>query len=152
MGKIKKNLFVCIERQCKRMDSMSCCCPSPDPFVPDDCEYAIFHPLETDKVEIAQRGRRTGKTSTLVRVATMLAQRGCQVYYFTPTLQQGEHIKGRFPNELSNVKMCSAGQLRTGSLRGFRPGYIVTDDLTPSEQSDVERELIGSRVVAAYWT
>lgn len=152
MGKLQKNLFVCFDRECKRRDSMSCCCPSPEEFVPDDCEYAIFHSLETTQIgrmAVGQKGRQTGKTTTLARVASYLAKKGQCVYYVTRTLDMGKHIKRTID---SRVRMLSLGQMKTGSMRGYRAGYIVADEIYPHELEEVERELAGSSVIAAHWT
>jgi hypothetical protein len=150
MDKIQKNLFVCIDRNCGRMDSQSCCCPSIDEFVPDDCDYAIFHPLETQS-GIAQRDRQTGKTSALIKVANELARRGHRVYYFTKRLDAGKYLKNKYQLN-DNVQVCSIGQIRAHTLRGLKPGFIVADELNPLELDNVRIEFVGSRLVAAYWT
>ena len=150
MGKIRKNLFVCVGRKCKRRDSMSCC-PSPEEFIPDDCGYAIFHSLETDRMEIAQRGRQTGKTTTLVRAAEKLAAAGCDVYYLTRTHEMGRLVRQRH-HLSSRIPILSFMQVREGWHYDRPAGYVVADELSPSELKEVEDRLPMGTLVAAYWT
>lgn len=149
-SKIRKNLYVCYDRECNRRHSCSSCL-SFDEFIPDDCEYAIFHPLETIQAQIAQQGRQTGKTTRLMTIAKKMADAGCNVYYVMPAFHMIEHTMSRFGKPVG-LRFFSMGQIKNHTVRGHAPGYIIADEIPASELGFVEMELVGSKVVAAHWT
>ena len=162
---IELNPFVCAQRDCSKCDLSSL-----GNIVPSDCPYAIFHVLET-LGGIKQMRRRTGKTTSLIEMGAALCQMGYQVYYVAPSAHMAEYA-GRMmvdkivqmPNGNASARFSSmrisygkgevifASVRSLNMLRGRKPGFVLADDLSPEELQELERVMIGSRLVAAYYT
>jgi len=141
---LKRKLTVCVQRECER-------CKHDDTTLPDDCPYLILHVLDTREQDVAQMKRQCGKTSQLVALANELVQSKWPVYYWILTQQREHFLRSRHQID-SSIKVFSWGQIRTGSARGYSPGYILCDELQPHQVRDVRNTMIGSRLVAAYYT
>lgn len=162
---IELNPFVCVQRVCGKCDLLSI-----GNTVPGDCPFAIFHALET-LGGIKQMRRRTGKTTSLIEMGAVLCQMGYQVYYVAPSAHMAEYA-GRMmvdkivqmPNGNASARFSSMhisygkGEVMFVSvrslnmLRGSKPGLVLADDLSPEELQELKRVMVGSRLVAAYYT
>jgi hypothetical protein len=122
LSKLGRNLFVCMERKCSRCDAQDL-----ESDVPADCPYDICHAIETKKMgQVWTGGRQTGKTTRLVGLASMLIQKGYQVYYVCCTHDHAMAVSRRH----GHVPCVYAGwHSALEKLKGAKPGYILFDEL-----------------------
>ena len=142
----KWNALICIEKDC------SCSERKLGKEIPDKCPYKILHIVETRCVGFQERPRRSGKTTELVGLSDELARvTGKTVYFIAPNYTMVQHIKNYFRVD-KKVQFVSFYSVRQGWMRGQCKGLVVMDEITPKEQKEIESELLGQEIVAAYWT
>jgi hypothetical protein len=67
----------------------------------------------------------------------------------------GRHIKNNYlaGNTMNDgIKMISLGEIKQQHMRGMAPGYIVADEIHPDEVEMIQAVMVGSRVIAGYYT
>lgn len=146
MEAISRKVLVCAQNHCQR-------CKPEHQVIPDDCPWAILHPLETKTGGTQARNRQTGKTTELVEMANELADAGYQVYYLTENEGMARHTRGRF-NVHGGVKFISWRQAHT-HMRGIKPGVVLADEITVEAMDRIKREILdgsGHLFLAHYWT
>jgi hypothetical protein len=131
-----RNLFVCLERQCRRCDDEEFDCA-----VPEDCPYDICHALETRKMgQVWTGGRQTGKTTRLVGLASTLVQKGFQVYYVCPNHEQAMRVSRRH----GHVPCVYTGwHSAIDKLRGAKPGFVLCDEMDDKDIRELMRFVKG---------
>lgn len=143
---IDRNVLVCIQNNCRLCNVMV-------KHVPKKCKFPILHCLETLKLgngTVEERPRQSGKTTKLMDIARQLMMTDMPVYYVTLTYSMVEHVKHTKVYG-KHVQLFSYYRVKEGHLN-CKPGYILTDELTPSQAEVVERSLSGSRLLAGYYT
>ena len=138
---IQRKMIVCLRNKCGR------CNPSVK-IIPLDCKFDVLHLLDKG-TDIQQMPRQSGKTTALVKMANEVVESGYMVYFITRTHAMGEHLQ-RYLTPA--VKVISLAQVERGFARGFAPGFIVADEIRKDELPILQKEMVGSQLVAAYWT
>lgn len=146
---IKRRPIVCARMSCSKCNNIILGRP-----VPDDCEYAIIHLMETG-IDVCAQGRRTGKTTMLVESTIELSKR-FQVYYVCPNLNMLQHIKAmvmaRCNGMPKEIVLLSVNQIKHGRFRGYGSGMMVLDEVRPEE---IEQYLVPKGcypIALARWT
>lgn len=137
---IKRDILVCLRHKCNK-------CKKIEKIIPLSCEYDILHLLGSERGGLCDRARQSGKTKELVKMANELCELGYPVYFICKTMLMAERVRNLMGLD-RRVRLFSLGSSR----RGFAPGYILCDDLNKEEVEAVEGEMIGSILVAAYYT
>jgi hypothetical protein len=130
-----KNILVCARENCRECDVY-------EKTVPNECPYAILHPLETRTGGRQVRGRQTGKTTELMSMAKDLDEFGYLVCYIAHTQQHLDRAK-TMSGDNCGVRFVSIQQAYH-DLRCMAPSIILADDITDGEMDHLKR-LCGSR-------
>lgn len=147
IGAIERKIMVCVRNDCFQ-------CTPLVTTVPKECKYDVLHSLEPE-LGIREKPRQSGKTTELVALANELYLRGYLVYFVTRTHDMGRHIKSNYlaGNTMNDgIKMISLGEIKQRNMRGMAPGYIVADEIHPEEAAMIQAVMVGSRMVAGYYT
>ena len=142
-NKKARNLFVCIKNGCDKC-SMEC------KEIPKDCPYKILHALEKNDGGIRAMPRQSGKTTMLVEMANDVAKKGYHTYMVTINQQMCERLHRIYGLD-STIKVASEHQADR-FFRGMAPGYVLFDDIMPDTVKHIMRTMIGSVLVASYFT
>ncbi len=120
--RVSKNPLVCAKNDCTL-------CSMAEMDVPDNCEYAILHLLETEESGFFQRPRQSGKTTVLVRMANMVAERGRRAYYIAMNVVAIEFLRGQLHPDVVTMSKHNADK----RLRGMGSGWVFVDEVPPEE-------------------
>lgn len=137
---IKRSRIVCLRNKCNL-------CGLLIDEIPLSCEYDILHLLATERGE--HKERRWGKTTELVKIANELCQ-SYPIYFVCRTHHMRQLLDGYGISKA--VKVITFYQIMQGTGRGLAPGYILCDEIWEEELEIVEKEMVGSKIVAAYYT
>lgn len=141
-NKVIKRELVCVLKGCDR----GCA----GEHTGKGCPYNMLHLME-DRGGVQKRPRRSGKTRELLSIANELVVSGKRVYYLTRTRDLIDSVTRAGVLNVKVVTM-SIHEMRYSRARGCMPGLVVADELQPDEIAEAMRELVGSRLVAAYWS
>jgi len=119
-------------------------------IVPDDCEYQILHPLETEAWDmgICEHDRQTGKTYRMVEMANYMVKAGYRVYYVTFNWAAVERLLKRGIHR--DVTRMAISQVR--QMDNMPPGFVLADDVMPEKMEREERSFQRHVVLAVWYT
>lgn len=140
----RRKLMVCLRNRCNR-------CKESIRTVPDSCEYSVLHALDCEQ-GIQKRDRQSGKTTQLIRMANELCSLGYTVYYVAPSNRMLDFVRASLNR---TVKTFGFPQMKLGWIRASRdlsPGLVLADEIQGEDLEFLEREMVGSLLVAAYYT
>lgn len=142
---IVRNPLVCIRGKCSSCEGWRAHCPS-------DCKFGILHLLEKDG-DVQCCERRTGKTTRLMAIARELSTAGHTVYYVMPTMSMAKFTEEIFRNltrgSCGKVRFIGEPTCRWGTLQD---GYIVADELNPTQLVELREKSPACVIVAAYYS
>ena len=142
----RRHPLVCLDQKCFR-------CPLYNRDIPPDCEYKIYHGMETRDYEIDHakvRSRRSGKTTRTIEQANLAAAFGQKVVVVMLSHRSARVMRG---NLHKGVRLISNDDVRGGKLLGSEPAYIFLDDISYDKWSEIENLLgSGSVVVSREYT
>jgi len=139
-----RKILICVQKGCTKCDLIR-------HEVPEESEYRILHLLETSPNGIVWKPRQSGKTTELVAMANKMAETGYPVYYLTFNLDMAHHVQKMYGLSKS-VKAISKHQLARGHLRGLAPGFLITDEVGPSEMDELQGEVYCHHFVGGYYS
>jgi hypothetical protein len=142
---IERRLVVCARNKCWK-------CSVDSDLVPEDCEYEILHPLETFQGinGIQEFPRQSGKTMRLVEYANYLQKGRVRVYFLVMNQNIGQRLLG--PPWRLDRQVMVVSQHQTQKLNSLAPGYILADEITPSELQKIAQPLVRHKLVACWYT
>jgi hypothetical protein len=143
---VGRRLVVCARNNCWK------CNPERE-NVPEDCEYEILHSLETYKgaYGIQAFPRQSGKTTRIIEYANYLAKGSYRVFYLTLNHQMVERVY-HLPVPMDKKVIGLGWQQAEKHLNGVPPGFVLADEVLPSELKKIAQSLSRHKLIAAWYT
>jgi len=126
-----RNMLVCFRRGCRA-------CPWDARAIPEDCPYAICHAVEVERLgDTIEGGRRSGKTTRLLAMASRLSAEGFPVYVLCRNDDSARTMQAAWRGAAS-CRFMSAMWAGT-RMRGLRPGFVMFDEVGADGVGEVMR-------------
>ena len=129
--KHERRISICQQQRCTK-------CAASCAYVPKDCEFLILHVLaDPDDLgrQVNMQGRRSGKTTEILRIAKIHAERGTQVIIVTPDHAHKETMRATLRREgiegVKAVSLRNATEVRQLLCR--RDTVVMTDEVQERE-------------------
>jgi hypothetical protein len=125
-----KRRSICAKKGCTK-------CPVGEMFVPNECEYMIFHllaPKDDLGGVIENRPRRSGKTVELMQIAQQHAEAGTKVVVVVPSRAHGENIRRSY--DCDGIRFIPLSD--TQKLIGDRTSLVLSDEIRNSDGDSLD--------------
>jgi len=131
--KVERKFRVCAGRGCSK-------CPVTRRLVPEDCEFLLKHVLETEPERIViRKGRRTGKTSAVIRQALEMADAGYDAIVLVPDATQAHALQRRLMGTGVEILCACNIQAVRRALAGRCPATVFSDEVGAWVAREVNR-------------
>ena len=148
---VERNLLTCLDNGCLK-------CGWDLRSVPSSCEFGILHALTTDLFPFCPLGeremkRRSGKTTSLLRIGNAVIASGRAAILVTPTYGMKEYIQGNLSVNASvnKMKITTLDEVERGANFGFR-GFVLADEIYGENLEMVKARMSPNPLLAAYYT
>ena len=123
MKEIQRKLWICANCKCHKCDISYYC-------VPENCEFALKHILDTQKYGLVlERNRRTGKTTKILKMALDLSDGGYDVIIAVQNHMMQQEFQHHLMGTGVKLIVASSREIFRNQLQGIKKSVILSDEV-----------------------